>query len=105
MSTSEHRKLGEKRAPEGRSLRQSGVDVVWQLAQMVPVPLAPFTGGDPRRCTGLPRLDLRARPTCPVQASVKLGQPHGSQRDVVVCSWPASLSRGIVKGMGRNGAA
>ena len=52
-------------APEGRSLRQSGVEVVWQLAQMVPVPLAPFTGGDPRRCTGLPRLDLRARPMLP----------------------------------------
>lgn len=57
------------RKPEGRSLRQSGVEVVWQLAQMVPVPLAPFTGGDPRRCRGLPRLDLRARPMAPAHAS------------------------------------
>ena len=39
--------------------------MVWQLAQMVPVPLAPFTGGLQRRCTGLPRLLLRAPPPAP----------------------------------------
>jgi hypothetical protein len=36
--------------PEGRSFRQRGVEVVWQLAQMVPVPLAPFTGGELLLC-------------------------------------------------------
>ena len=52
-------------APRERSLRHRGVDVVVQLAQMVPVPLTPLTGGLLRRCTSLPRLLLRTPPATP----------------------------------------
>ena len=57
-------------APEGLSLRQRGVVVVWQLAQISPVPLAPLTGGLLRRFTGLPRLLLRAAPAAPAGQAV-----------------------------------
>ena len=78
--------------------------MVWQLAQMVPVPFAPFTGGELLLCGTLPRLDFLGGATLPkrqaallVSSSQRRSHHHFSIKVMHLQHWRARRAELAVK--------